>query len=297
MQQYHDIVKHVFKHGTLKHNRTGVDTISTFNYNYTIDLRQGFPLLTTKKINWKSIVVENLWFLSGNHHIDFLHKFGIKFWDAWADKRGYLPEAYGRYWRKCPAEGFNVPGEFVVETRYFDQFKALLCELIKNRNSRRLILTSWYPPSAYFSNLPPCHFTSVFNVQYDSETYEPYLNLHLTQRSCDVAVGLPFNIAGYAFLLELVSTLVGIPARYFSHSIVDLHVYTNHIDGLVEQLQRAPRSLPRLDIKKSIRSETKNPAEVLDQIIAESKDWDDVKRMFQLDCYNPHPFIKFDVAV
>jgi thymidylate synthase len=288
MRQYLDVVREVLEKGTRKVNRTGVDTLSTFNLNYEIDLRQGFPLLTTKEISWKNIVVENLWFLSGDTHIGLLKKHGCKFWDPWADENGLVPSAYGNFWRHFP-----VPGG----TR--DQVAYVVDELKKNPMSRRMVVVAWAPGNAQTSKLPPCHAMYILNVQLDASG-DPYLNLHLTQRSCDVALGVPYNIAGYALLLELFSRFSGIPAGIFAHTLVDAHVYTSkpdgsmaeydHVPGLKLQLTREPRALPRLAMADSIRS--------LDDIkpLLEA-DTPEVMKHFVLHGYDPHPAIPFKVAV
>ncbi|HIN08607.1 MAG TPA: thymidylate synthase, partial [Candidatus Poseidoniales archaeon] len=213
MKQYLELVEEVLDRGTRKQNRTGVDTISAFNVNYAIDLAEGFPLLTTKEISWKNIVVENLWFLSGDRHIGLLQKHGCKFWDPWADAEGFVPSAYGNFWRHFPvhAEG---------ETGFNDQVRYVLRTLRENPASRRMVISAWAPGNAQQSQLPPCHLMFIFNVQYDADG-EPYLCLHLTQRSCDVALGVPYNIAGYAFLLSLFAHLAGMRAGTFGHSLVD----------------------------------------------------------------------------
>src|SRR5579864_3482519 len=234
--------------GTRKPNRTGVDTLSTFNVNYEIDLREGFPLLTTKEISWKNIVVENLWFLSGETHIGLLRKHGCKFWDPWADENGRVPSAYGSFWRHFPVhDGSGTKAE------HKDQIAWVLGELKRNPMSRRLVVTAWAPGNAQASKLPPCHLLFVFNVQLD-ERGDPLLCLHLTQRSADVALGVPYNIAGYALLLELFSRFTGIRAGVFAHTMIDAHVYTSkadgsmaehdHVPGLRRQLERDVRPLP-----------------------------------------------------
>jgi thymidylate synthase len=292
MKQYLDLVREVLEKGTRKPNRTGVDTLSTFNHNYEIDLREGFPLLTTKEISWKNIVVENLWFLSGERHIGLLKKHGCKFWDPWADEDGFVPSAYGNFWRHFP-----VPGDDGVEEN--DQIAWVLGEMKKNPMSRRMVVLAWAPGNAQTSKLPPCHSIFMFNVQLDAKG-NPTLNLHLTQRSADVALGVPYNIAGYAFLLELFVRMSGIPAGIFAHTLVDAHVYTSkadgsmaeydHVPGLRAQLERAPRKLPRLTIDPKIRdlSDIKPLLEA---------DTATVMKHFVLGGYDPHPPISFKVAV
>jgi thymidylate synthase len=293
MKAYHDVVREVLDKGTRKENRTGVDTLSTFNINYEIDLRQGFPLLTTKDISWKNIVVENLWFLSGETHIGLLKKHGCKFWDPWADESGKVPSAYGNFWRHYPVHDAQGRAAFN------DQVQYVVDELKKNPMSRRLLVLAWAPGNAQTSKLPPCHAMFVLNVQND-ERNEPVLNLHLTQRSCDVALGLPYNIAGYALLLELFSRFSGIRPGLFAHTLIDAHIYTkkpdgsmadyDHVPGLREQLTRAPRPLPKLSIDPAIRS----LSDLKPLLEAET---DTVMKHFVLTGYDPHPAIKFKVAV
>jgi thymidylate synthase len=293
VDQYLDLVRAVLRKGTRKQNRTGVDTLSTFNENYEIDLRHGFPLLTTKEISWRNIVVENLWFLSGETHISLLKKHGCKFWDPWADADGRVPSAYGNFWRHFPVHGADGG------PRFNDQIRWVIDELKRNPMSRRLVVTAWAPGNAQTSTLPPCHLLFMLNVQPD-ESGEPELCLHLTQRSADVALGVPYNIAGYAFLLELFSRFSGIPARLFGHTLVDAHVYTSkadgsmaeydHVPGLRQQLERSPRSLPKLTIDPAIRS-----LEDLKPLL--EADTETVMKHFVLTGYDPHPPIPFKVAV
>ncbi len=293
MDPYLDLVRAVLTKGTRKPNRTGVDTLSTFNENYEIDLRRGFPLLTTKEISWKNIVVENLWFLSGETHIGLLKKHGCRFWDPWADADGRVPSAYGNFWRHFPIHGSGgSPG-------FDDQVRWVVDELKRNPMSRRLVVTAWAPGNAHTSQLPPCHLLFMLNVQPDARG-EPSLCLHLTQRSADVALGVPYNIAGYALLLELFARFSGIPAGLFGHTLVDAHVYTckadgsmaeyDHVPGLRQQLERRPRSLPTLAIDPAIRS--------LDDLrpLLEA-DTTTVMKHFVLTGYDPHPPIAFKVAV
>ena len=292
MQQYLDVIRQVLESGQRKANRTGVDTLSTFNVNYQIDLRAGFPLLTTKEIAWKNIVVENLWFLSGDTRIDLLRKHGCKFWEPWADDNGLVPSAYGNFWR-------NFPVHENGETAFNDQIRYVVDELKARPQSRRLVVSAWAPGNAQTSALPPCHAFWVLNVQHN-EHGDPLLCLHLTQRSCDVALGLPYNIAGYAFLLELISRFTGIKSGYFGHTLIDAHIYTakadgsmaeyDHIPGLREQLAREPRALPRLEISPEIQH--------LDDISALLEaDTQALLQTFCLHDYDPHPALTFKVAV
>jgi thymidylate synthase len=296
VKPYLDLVRHVLETGTRRPNRTGVDTISTFNHNYEIDLREGFPLLTTKEVSWKNIVVENLWFLSGDTTIALLQKHKCKFWDPWADANGKVPSAYGNFWRHYPIH--EGPAD-APHAGFSDQVRYVIDEARKNPMSRRLVVLAWAPGNAQTSALPPCHAMFVLNVQLD-EHGDPYLNLHLTQRSADVALGVPYNIAGYALMLELFARFLKIPARYFGHTMIDAHVYTakpdgsmaeyDHVPGLRAQLERAPRALPRLTIDPAIQS--------LDDLkpLLEA-DTETVMKHFVLTGYQPHPAISFKVAV
>jgi thymidylate synthase len=301
VKAYLDVVREVLTHGTRKPNRTGVDTLSTFNWNYEIDVREGFPLLTTKQISWKNIVVENLWFLSGDPSIRLLQKHKCKFWDPWADRDGRVPSAYGNFWRHFPVHAHEGDGGRGASPRaaYSDQIAWVLKELKANPMSRRLVVSAWAPGNAQTSKLPPCHCLFVFNVQNDANG-RPWLNLHLTQRSCDVALGVPYNIAGYALLLELFARFSGIPAARFAHTLIDAHVYTSkpdgsmseydHVPGLEEQLTREPRPLPRLRIAETIRS-----LDDLAPLLEASTE--EVLAAFELSGYDPHPAIPFKVAV
>ena len=221
--------------------------------------------------------MENLWFLSGARHIKFLKKHGCNFWSPWADKDDYVPSPYGFYWR-------NFPGDMV------DQIRWVLWELKRNPNSRRLVVSAWDPANARKSALPPCHFAFVFNVQYKDS--EPHLNLHLTQRSCDAPVGLPYNIAGYAFLLELFAKFSGMKAGIFAHSLVDAHIYENQMKPIKEQISREPRKLPKLVIGDSIQGLSD-----IDELIDQDLSTAEIMSYFDMQNYDPYPAIKFEVAV
>lgn len=338
MREYLEAVRHILDNGTRKENRTGVDTLSTFGVHYNIDLQKGFPLLTTKYINWKNIVVEMLWFLSGQTDISILKKHGCRFWDAWADESGKVPSAYGNFWRQFPVHHETVlppplalvdngdltphSQQIVTTATVNDQLKWVVDELKRNPMSRRMVVSAWAPGNAQTSKLPPCHCLFVVNVQNmrgDMEDRQhrdnctmamcvecsridrsQQLCLHLTQRSCDIALGVPYNIASYALLMHLLSRFSGISVGTFSHTLVDAHAYTckpdgskaefDHVPGLREQLKREPRRLPWLDISESIRS--LSDVEALIQC-----DTDEVMRHFVLNGYDPHPEIKFKVAV
>ena len=292
MKVYLDTVREVLETGTRRENRTGVDTLSSFNINYEIDLALGFPLLTTKAISWKNIVVENLWFLSGVPDIGLLRKHGCRFWDPWADEDGQVPSAYGNFWRRFPVHQNG-------EAAFNDQIAWVLSELKRDPLSRRLLVTAWAPGNAQRSQLPPCHALFALNVQ-NGRDGVPRLNLHLTQRSCDIALGIPYNIAGYSLLLELFSHFSGIQPGIFAHTLIDAHIYTakpggsmaeyDHVPGLREQLRRKPKPLPRLTLSEELRS--------LDDVEALlSEDTETLLSHFRLEGYDPHPAISFKVAV
>jgi thymidylate synthase len=400
MKQYQDLVRHVLAVGTRKENRTGIDTISTFNYNYEHDLRDGFPLLTTKKIAWKNIVIELLWFLSGSCRSGFLDRHGCGFWKPWYNKPNPVDEfacdnkgvsvnaAYGPAWRRFEYPSYyesdsGLSGQDGPCTGYNDQIAWVLRKLKDRPMSRDLVVSAWQPhiaqnpptPKAY---LAPCHCMFILNVQNDEqergerpweakdnsyqdtqflgvvwaktkdeahekalarygpqwesqpdgeaidclyvqepaewrvaeyyaqrgEPREPTkrLCLHLTQRSCDTALGIPFNIASYALLLSLFSRFSGIEPGVFGHTLVDAHIYTakpdgsqaeyDHIPGLKEQLTREPRPLPKLVISDDIKS-----LEDVERLLHPSVTTDEIMSKFVLEGYDPHPPIHFRVAV
>ena len=270
MREYLDLVERVLTHGTLKQNRTGIDTLSCFSEYYKVDLSKGYPLLTTKKMNFKAMVYEVLWYLSGEDHIRNLRQH-TKIWDAWADENGNLDTAYGRYWRRFPSAQLN-PATGSYEVIEVDQIGRIIDLLKNDPNSRRMVVTAWEPGNALESKLPPCHYTFAFNVQGKK------LNCHLTQRSGDIAIGIPFNLAAYALLTQILARESSLELGFFSHTIIDAHIYINHIDGLKEQLRRTPRALPHLEI-------TQRP---IDDLAFEDF------TLVGYDCYDP---IKFTVAV
>lgn len=230
MQQYLDLVREVLTTGTYKPNRTGVDTIATFGQYYEVDLTDGFPLLTTKQMDgfrWDSMIHELIWYFSGESHIRNLReKTGI--WDEWADEDGTLDTAYGRFWRRYPIPESGDPGEAWPSSDHpwvndadhtFDQLRYVIDELRENPHSRRLVVSAWHPANAAVSTLPPCHYTFTVNVQ------DGALNLHLTQRSGDVALGIPFNIAAYSLIAHILAGRTALDLGTFAHSIVDGHIY------------------------------------------------------------------------
>ncbi len=288
MKAYCDIVKSVLSQGLRKSNRTGIDTLSLFGVFYKHNMSDGFPLLTTKEVSWKNIVCENLWFLSGETKIDFLQKHGCKFWNPWANGNNEVPSAYGHFWRHFPTQAERPYIRDVAEVynfEYFDQIKWVLEELRTNPNSRRLHVNAWSPGNACRSSLPPCHHSFTINVQGDR------LNLIMHQRSCDVALGLPYNTAGYAFILSLFAHMSGFAAGEFAHAITDCHVYENHIEGLHTQLNREPSLLPKISIDSSI-----NDLSDVEELIRDGTT-EDILNTFKIHDYNPKQAIKFEVAV
>lgn len=279
MKEYLDLVKLVMKEGTRKSTRTGVDTISYFGAFYKVDLSKGYPLLTTKKMLWNSMLYEVLWYLSGENHIRNLKKH-TKIWDAWADENGNLETAYGYYWRHFPSAQKDENGNW--EVTEVDQIGYVINEIKRNPNSRRLIVTAWEPGNAIHSKLPPCHYTFAFNVNNGK------LNCHLTQRSGDIALGIPFNLAAYALLTQIIAQETDLALGYFAHTIIDAHIYVgdkgtgtekyDHLEGLKEQVKRNPLPLPQLKIAKK----------PIDKLQFED---------FELINYQHHPRIKFEVAV
>ena len=289
MKQYLDMVKYVLDNGIKKENRTGVDTISTFAYSYKVDLSEGYPLLTTKKMYFNSMLYELFWYLSGEEHIKNLRK-KTKIWDAWADVEGRLETAYGRFWRRYPVPEISLDGEVFADennpwvTReengqlVFDQIQYIIDTLKEmktnpnHKNGRRMIVLAWNPGNATISKLPPCHYTFAFNVLGNK------LNCHLTQRSGDIALGIPFNLACYSLLTMMIAKECGYEVGEFAHTIIDAHIYENHIEGLKEQLTREPLKLARINIADKPFNELT---------------FEDIT----LEDYESHPVIKFEVAV
>ncbi len=279
MKEYLDLVKLVLNEGVRKPSRTGVDTISYFAAFYKVDLSKGFPLLTTKKMEWKSLLHEVLWYLSGENHIRNLRQH-TKIWDAWADENGNLETAYGYYWRHFPSAEKDENGNWKVTE--VDQIKYVIDEIRRKPYSRRLVVTAWEPGNATKSKLPPCHYSFAFNVSGNK------LNCHLTQRSGDIALGIPFNLAAYSILTQIIAQEVGLEVGYFAHTIIDAHIYVaekgspmeryDHREGLLEQLKREPLPLPRLKIAKK----------PIDELTFED---------FELLDYKCHDKIRFEVAV
>ncbi|ESS08117.1 MAG: thymidylate synthase [uncultured archaeon A07HN63] len=260
MQQYLDLVADTLARGQYKPNRTGVDTVASFSQQYKIDLQQGFPLLTTKDLSgfrWNSLIHEFRWYLSGEEHIRNLRE-ETSIWDAWADEQGRLDTAYGRFWRRFPVPDEGLDGEAWPDDDHrwrnddgtFDQIQYVIDTFNESPNSRRLVVSAWHPANAAVSTLPPCHYTFVFNVQGDT------LNCHLTQRSGDIALGVPFNIAAYSLLTHAVAQETGFEVGEFGHTVVDAHVYCGTDDRgewYADNLDRLQDRLADVDDRAAYR--------------------------------------------
>ncbi|NBV42423.1 thymidylate synthase [bacterium] len=269
MKSYLDMVTYVLEHGERKTDRTGTGTISVFGYQFRCDLRDGFPLLTTKKVIFDSVLKELLWFIRGATNIN--DGLDTAIWDAWADPNGELGPIYGYQWRKWERFRWNELSN-TYEKSHVDQLADVIQMIKQSPDSRRLIVSAWNVADIERMALPPCHSFFQFNVS------NGFLDLQLYQRSADIAVGVPFNIASYSLLLMMVAKECGLIARHFVHTFGDAHVYLNHLDGLHVQLQRTPGKLPRV--------------EIADKPFFELEFSD-----FKLVDYDPQPFIKFPVAV
>jgi thymidylate synthase len=264
MHQYLDLMRHVLDHGARKSDRTGTGTLSVFGYQMRFDLAAGFPLVTTKKIHLKSVIHELLWFLSGDTNIRYLNDNGVHIWDQWADENGDLGPVYGAEWRAWPTP----------DGRTIDQIRGVEEAIRRNPDSRRLIVTGWNPADVDKQALPPCHSLFQFYV------IDGRLSCQLYQRSGDVFLGVPFNIASYALLTMMMAQVTGLRPGEFVHTFGDVHLYLNHLDQAREQLARQPRPLPTMRINPEVRS-------ILDFVYGD----------FVLEGYDPHPHIKAEVAV
>ncbi|MFZ4614404.1 MAG: thymidylate synthase [Bacteroidia bacterium] len=264
MKQYHQLLEHVLEHGVKKEDRTGTGTISVFGYQMRFNLNDGFPLLTTKKVHTKSIIHELLWFLKGETNIKYLTENGVSIWNEWADENGELGPVYGSQWRSWPdSNGKKI-----------DQIKNVVDQIKKNPNSRRLIVSAWNVAEVDKMKLPPCHTFFQFY------TANNKLSCQLYQRSADIFLGVPFNIASYALLTMMVAQVCNLGVGEFIHTLGDAHIYTNHIEQVNLQLSREIRDLPQMKINP-------NKKDIF------SFDYSD----FELENYNPHPAIKAPVAV
>jgi thymidylate synthase len=264
MRQYHDLIERILADGAEKHDRTGTGTLSVFGHQMRFDLGAGFPMLTTKKLHLKSIVYELLWFLAGDTNIKYLNDHGVRIWDEWADERGDLGPVYGYQWRSWPASDGSA----------IDQIANVVTAIRRNPDSRRLIVSAWNPADVDKMALPPCHCLFQFYVA------NGQLSCQLYQRSADVFLGVPFNIASYALLTLMVAQVTGCKPGEFVHTMGDAHLYLNHLEQARLQLSRPPRPLPRILL---------NPA-VTDLFSFRYED-------FTLEAYDPHPHIKAQVAV
>ena len=264
MKQYLDLLQHVLDNGTDKSDRTGTGTRSVFGYQMRFNLADGFPVLTTKKLHLKSIIHELLWFLAGDTNIRYLKENGVRIWDEWADENGDLGRVYGAQWRSW--RGAN--GETV------DQIANVVRQIRQNPDSRRLIVSAWNPAEVDSMALPPCHALFQFYVANGK------LSCQLYQRSADIFLGVPFNIASYALLTMMMAQVCGLQAGEFVHTLGDAHLYQNHLEQARLQLTREPRALPRMHINPDVRD-----------IFAFK--FDD----FTLSDYDPHPHIKAEVSV
>ncbi|HEY1630164.1 MAG TPA: thymidylate synthase [Rhizomicrobium sp.] len=269
MRQYHDLMERVLRTGVEKRDRTGTGTLSIFGHQMRFDLAEGFPLLTTKKLFTKAIVHELLWFLAGDTNVRYLQQHGVGIWDEWADANGELGPVYGHQWRSwpvCDQDGGN--GGTI------DQIANLIADIKRNPDSRRLIVTAWNPADVPKMALPPCHCLFQFYVAGGK------LSCQLYQRSADIFLGVPFNIASYALLTMMVAQVTGLEPGEFIHAFGDAHLYLNHLDQAREQLTRRPYPLPTIRI---------NP-DVKDIFAFRYED-------FKLENYQAHPHIKAAVAV
>lgn len=264
MKQYLELMRHVKEQGVTKEDRTGTGTISVFGYQMRFDLSAGFPLVTTKKLHLRSIIHELLWFLKGDTNIKYLQDNGVRIWDEWADEQGELGPVYGSQWRSWPT----------ADGRHIDQISRLVEQIKHNPDSRRLIVSAWNVAEIENMALPPCHAFFQFYVA------EGRLSCQLYQRSADIFLGVPFNIASYALLNMMVAQVCGLEAGDFIHTLGDAHLYSNHLQQAHEQLSRTPYALPQMKINPEVN-------DIFDFT------FDD----FELQNYQCHPHIKAPVAV
>lgn len=269
MRQYLDLLRDVLANGEVRQDRTGTGTLSVFGRQARFDLRDGFPLLTTKKLHIRSIIHELLWFLRGDTNTAYLREHGVSIWDEWADANGDLGPIYGRQWRSWPAP----------DGRSIDQIAELIHDLTGSPHSRRHLVVAWNPGEIDEMALPPCHCLFQFFV-HDPDSATPGLSCQLYQRSADLFLGVPFNIASYSLLTMMIARVCGYQPREFIHTFGDLHLYQNHLPQAKLQLTREPAPLPVMHITREVPS--------IDDFRCED---------FQLDGYAPHPHIKAEVSV
>ena len=264
MKQYLDLLKHIRANGVMKEDRTGTGTQSVFGYQMRFDLSEGFPLLTTKKVHLKSIIYELLWFIAGDTNVKYLQDHGVTIWDEWADENGDLGPVYGHQWRSWPAP----------DGRTIDQLSMVIDTIRRNPDSRRMLVTAWNPAEVDKMALPPCHCLFQFYVA------DGKLSCQLYQRSADVFLGVPFNIASYALLTMMIAQVCGLEPGEFVHTTGDTHIYKNHFEQVATQLSREPRPQPRMRLNPEVKS------------IFDFRYED-----FTLEGYDPWPAIKAPVAV
>jgi len=273
MKQYLDLMQHVYENGAEKQDRTGTGTRSVFGYQMRFNLKEGFPLVTTKKVHLRSIIHELIWFLKGDTNIRYLKENGVSIWDEWADENGNLGPVYGSQWRSWPTAG----------GQHIDQIKQVLDQLQNNPDSRRIIVSAWNVGEIAHMALPPCHALFQFYVappNAEKGETKPQLSCQLYQRSADIFLGVPFNIASYALLTMMVAQVCDMEAADFVHTFGDAHLYSNHFEQTELQLSRAPRPLPVMRLNPDVRD------------LFEFRFED-----FTLEQYDPHPHIKAPVAV
>ena len=264
MQQYLDLMRHVRDHGIRKEDRTGTGTVSVFGYQMRFDLSRGFPVATTKKLHLRSIIHELLWFLQGDTNIGYLHENGVSIWDEWADENGDLGPVYGHQWRSWPtANGGSI-----------DQISQLIEQIRNNPDSSRLMVSAWNPADVDAMALPPCHCLFQFYVA------EGRLSCQLYQRSADIFLGVPFNIASYALLTQMIAQVTGLEPGDFVHTFGDAHLYSNHLEQVETQLAREPLPLPTMKLNPDVKSL-----------------FDFRYEDFELVGYEAHPHIKAPVAI
>ena len=264
MKQYLDLLRHVLEHGSPKDDRTGTGTLSVFGHQLRFDLNAGFPMVTTKKVHLKSVVYELLWFLRGDTNVQYLNEHGVTIWNAWADERGDLGPVYGAQWRSWPTR----------DGRTIDQISAMIEEITKYPHSRRIIVSAWNVGEIPQMALAPCHTLFQFYVN------DGRLSCQLYQRSADLFLGVPFNIASYALFTMMVAQVTGLEVGEFIHTFGDAHLYLNHLEQVGTQLERDPRPLPTMNLNAEIGT-------------LEDFRFED----FELVGYDPHPHIKAPVAV
>ncbi len=264
MQSYHDLLRRVLEDGVRKHDRTGVGTLAVFGHQMRFDLGDGFPLVTTKKLHLKSIIHELIWFLKGDTNVRYLQENGVSIWDEWADENGDLGPVYGRQWRSWPAPDGSA----------IDQIAWVTEEIRRNPDSRRLVVSAWNPADIPKMALAPCHCLFQFYVA------EGRLSCQLYQRSADIFLGVPFNIASYALLTHMMAHVTGLQPGEFVHTLGDAHLYLNHLEQARLQLSREPRALPHVRLNQAVRR-------------LEDFRFEDIV----IEGYDPHPAIKAPIAV